>query len=199
MPVHKTKPKLTLEYPPCFSLLSIHPSLLFLPHGAPGMFSHLLQDWHANADNRKGRFIAFAFRLGQLLKAAPTSIRWLFIPYFAFYSFMFAWVFGVEIPLRTRIGAGVRILHGQGLVVHSDAVIGRNCHLKQCTTIGFAHGGSPVIGDNVNIGSNSVILGNIQIGNNVVIGAGAVVVKDLPSDCIAVGNPARVVRQNRVT
>ena len=49
----------------------------------------------------------------------------------------------------------------------------------------------PRIGNNVDIGANACIIGNVQIGDNVVIGAGAVVVKDVPSDCVVVGNPAK--------
>ena len=52
-----------------------------------------------------------------------------------------------------------------------------------------------VIGDNVWIGGNSVVMPNVTIGNNVVIGAGSVVTKDIPDNCIAVGNPCRVLRQ----
>ena len=52
-----------------------------------------------------------------------------------------------------------------------------------------------IIGDNVWIGGNSVVMPNVTIGNNVVIGAGSVVTKDIPDNCIAVGNPCRVLRQ----
>ena len=51
------------------------------------------------------------------------------------------------------------------------------------------------IGDNVWIGANSVVMPNVKIGNNVVIGAGSVVTKDIPDNCIAVGNPCRVLRE----
>lgn len=51
------------------------------------------------------------------------------------------------------------------------------------------------IGNNVWIGGNSVVMPNVTIGNNVVIGAGSVVTKDIPDNCIAVGNPCRVLRE----
>lgn len=159
------------------------------------MLSYIIQDWRSNTGNRKGRVFVLAFRLGQMLDAAPRPLRWLFTPYFVFYGFLFAWVFGIEIPLRTRVGAGLIVMHGQALVVHQDAIIGRNCRLRQCTTIGQAHGAAPVIGDNVDIGSNSVVLGAIRIGSEVVIGSGAVVVHDVPDNSVVVGNPARVVRR----
>ena len=69
-----------------------------------------------------------------------------------------------------------------------------------CTTIGnkeLRNGSfskSPVIGDNVNIGSNVCIIGPISIGTNVIIGAGSVVTKDVPSNSVVVGNPARIIK-----
>jgi len=50
-------------------------------------------------------------------------------------------------------------------------------------------GGSPIIGNNVNIGSNSCIIGHVTIGDNVIIGAGSIVVKDVPSNVVVAGNP----------
>ena len=52
----------------------------------------------------------------------------------------------------------------------------------------------PIIGDNVTLGVNVTIIGGVTIGNNVVIGAGSVVVKDIPDNCVAVGNPCRVIK-----
>ncbi len=51
------------------------------------------------------------------------------------------------------------------------------------------------VGNNVWIGGNVCVLGGVTIGNNVVIGAGSVVVKDIPDNCIAVGNPCRVIKE----
>lgn len=56
-------------------------------------------------------------------------------------------------------------------------------------------GDIPTIGNNVFVGANVVIIGNITIGDNVIIGAGAVVTKNVPSNCIVVGNPARVLKK----
>ena len=57
-------------------------------------------------------------------------------------------------------------------------------------------GGRPIIGDNVSLGCNVTIIGNIKIGNNVTIGAGSVVVKDIPDNAVVVGNPSRIIRYN---
>ena len=75
------------------------------------------------------------------------------------------------------------------------ASIGKNFTCLQCTTIGKKDNVKPVIGDNVTLGANVVVIGNVRIGNNVMIGAGSVVVKDIPNNSIAVGNPAKVIKQ----
>lgn len=74
--------------------------------------------------------------------------------------------------------------------------IGNNFTFRNNTTIGNIHDDymkRPIIGDNVTLGANVVIFGDITIGNNVIIGAGTVVNKDVPDNCIIVGNPFRII------
>ena len=87
---------------------------------------------------------------------------------------------------------------GIALVIHSRAIIGKNCIVGQCVTIGgrSRHYDVPKIGDNVYIGAGAKILGPITVGNNSVIGAGAVVLKDVPENSIIVGIPAKVIKTN---
>lgn len=95
------------------------------------------------------------------------------------------------------IGGGCFCIHSYATILHAKS-IGDNFSCRQCTTIGiksdFIPGSYPTIGNNVTLGANVVIIGDIHIGDNVVIGAGSVVVKDIPSNSIAVGNPARVIK-----
>ncbi len=84
------------------------------------------------------------------------------------------------------------------MVVHARAVIGKNCMIGQCVTIGGKSGQYevPVIGDNVEINAGARVLGPIHIGDNVIIGANAVVVKDVPSNCVVAGVPAKIIKSN---
>lgn len=104
---------------------------------------------------------------------------------------------GGVIPYQADIGKGTTVgYQGIGVVIHKKAVIGRNCSIGQNVTIGGGGRtpGVPRIGDNVHIGAGAVVIGGIHIGDNVTIGANAVVNKDIPSDCVAVGVPAKPVK-----
>ncbi len=108
--------------------------------------------------------------------------------------------FGLQIPPTSIISSGFYISHYGGIVVNTDAVIGKNCNIGHNVTIGQTNRGEkkgcPVIGDNVFIGPGAVLLGNIKIGNKVAIGANAVVVKDVPDEAVVAGNPAQIISQS---
>ena len=89
----------------------------------------------------------------------------------------------------------LKIIHQVGVVIASQAHFGNNCTVFQNTTIGMKNGYAPTIGDNVTIYANSVIVGNVHIGNNAQIGAGSIVLKDVPANEIWAGNPARFVKK----
>lgn len=103
--------------------------------------------------------------------------------------------YGISIPYKTKIGHGLYIGHFGGIVVNSNAIIGRNCNLSQNVTIGKGgrneKAGCPIIGDSVYIGPGAVIAGKITIGNNVAIGANAVVLNSFSDECVIVGVPAK--------
>jgi putative colanic acid biosynthesis acetyltransferase WcaB len=161
----------------------------------------ILCDWKANQGNPKGRLILILFRLAQFIRNWPAPWWLIGAPYLLFYEIFVEWILCVELRFKTRVGASLRLYHAHGLVVHEGTVIGTGCILRQGTTIGnkqLADGtlsSCPILGNDVDVGANVCIIGPIKIGNRVVVGAGSVVVKDVPADAVVAGNPARIVRQ----
>lgn len=96
-----------------------------------------------------------------------------------------------------KIGPGAYLAHPFSSDLNA-ASIGKNFSCRNNTTIGNKYDGDninrAIIGDNVTLGVNVTIIGPVHIGNNVIIGAGSVVVKDIPDNCIAVGNPCKPIR-----
>jgi serine O-acetyltransferase len=105
---------------------------------------------------------------------------------------------GIEIHPAARIGPGLFIDHGAGVVIGETAVLGRNVTLFQGVTLGGTGKEKgkrhPTIGNNVVIGAGAKVLGNITVGNDSMIGANAVVIRDVPEHCTVVGVPGRVTR-----
>ncbi len=109
---------------------------------------------------------------------------------------------GIEIHPGATIGQGVFIDHGMGVVIGETAIVGDYALIYQGVTLGGTGKESgkrhPTLGECVVVGAGAKVLGNIQIGNNVRIGAGSVVLRDVPSDCTVVGIPGRVVYRSGV-
>jgi serine O-acetyltransferase len=100
---------------------------------------------------------------------------------------------GSDIDPNASLGRRLKLPHPNGVVVHSDAVIGDDCMLMQQVTIGqLAEGPAPVLGSFVYVGAGAKILGSVTIGDRARIGANAVVLCHVPADSTAVGIPARV-------
>lgn len=102
---------------------------------------------------------------------------------------------GVELPCEVTVGKNFVIDHVGGIVISGFSAFGDNCRIRTGVVVGLAHVSdpcAPVIGNNVDIGAGAKILGRIHIGDNVLIGANSVVVRDVPTNSIAVGVPATV-------
>ena len=110
---------------------------------------------------------------------------------------------GIEIHPGAQIGKGFFIDHGNGVIIGETAIIGDNVTLYQGVTLGGTgkeHGKRhPTIGNNVMISTGAKILGSFTIGDNSKIGAGSVVLKEVPPDSTVVGVPGRVVKRNNVS
>lgn len=95
-------------------------------------------------------------------------------------------------------GPGLNIVHLGYIWVDNSAIIGKNCTVLPRVLLGKKYPGiktpNIIIGDNCYIGTNTTILGPVKIGNNVTIGAGSVVVNDIPDNCVVVGSPAKVIK-----
>ena len=109
---------------------------------------------------------------------------------------------GVEIHPGARIGHGVFIDHGMGVVIGETAEVGDRCLLYQGVTLGGTgkdHGKRhPTLANNVVVGAGAKVLGAIEVGANTRIGAGSVVVRNVEADCTVVGIPGRVIHQSGV-
>lgn len=107
---------------------------------------------------------------------------------------------GIEIHPGAQIGRGVFIDHGMGVVIGETAIVGNYALIYQNVTLGGTGKESgkrhPTLGENVVIGTGAKVLGNIELGNNVRVGAGSVVLRDVPADCTVVGIPGRIVHRS---
>ena len=107
---------------------------------------------------------------------------------------------GIEIHPGAKIGKGLFIDHGMGVVIGETTEIGDDCTLYQNVTLGGTGKDKgkrhPTLGNNVLVGSGAKVLGPFRVGDNARVAAGAVVLSEVPDNATAVGVPARVVRIN---
>lgn len=99
--------------------------------------------------------------------------------------------------ISKNIGPGFYPAHPFATIINAQSV-GKCFSCRQNTTVGNKRDGErvfPRIGDNVTLGANVVVIGDITIGNNVIVGAGSIVVRDIPDNSIAVGNPAKIIKK----
>ena len=111
--------------------------------------------------------------------------------------------YGVDIGTSTNIGPGFIIRHVGGIAINGGATIGKDVEILQGVTIGYERRGkrqgNPVIGNQVWIGSNAIVVGNIEIGNDVLIAPGAYVNFNVPDHSIVIGNPGKIISKENAT
>lgn len=143
------------------------------------------------------RFIFFLRKSSATSKFSPLGI------FYRFFLRRYTFKYGIQIEARTTIGEGFCIRHFGTIVVNPRTVIGKNCNIHQGVTIGQTNRGSnkgaPVIGDNVWIGANAVVVGNISVGRNVLIAPNSYVNFDVPDNSIVIGNPAKLIAKENAT
>ena len=117
-------------------------------------------------------------------------------------SQMARFVTGIEIHPAAKIGKGLLIDHGMGVVIGETAEIGDHCTIYQGVTLGGTGKDvgkrHPTLGNNVMVGAGAKVLGPFTIGDNTKIAANAVVLEEIPENCTAVGIPAKIVKREGV-
>lgn len=184
----------------CFavSALSVTPHLVLLFMAKPG--NPIFRDIEAwsekllrRSSTQRGDLMLDAVRL----LTGTAEFRNLFyyrLPRARFFKFLARPENTLHI-LTPDIGPGLFIQHGFATIISAES-IGDNCWINQQVSIGYTSStGAPRIGDNVTINAGAKVLGDIVVGDNAKVGANAVVIKNVPSDCTVVGVPARIVRR----
>ena len=144
------------------------------------------EDFRANGRSRvsPGFHALVVYRFGRCVyRDGRARLRWA-RPLYRLGRAFVAGVYSVELPREAQIGRRLHLPHPHGVVVSSDAVIGDDCMLRHNVTIGAGsdtRGGYPTIGDRVQFGPGSIVMGAVHVGDDVMIGPGAVVVRDVPA------------------
>lgn len=117
--------------------------------------------------------------------------------------FRLARKFGLEVSTSAKIGEGLYLGHPYNITIGHGAILGKNVNLNKGCTIGRENRGKrkgiPTIGNNVYIGINATVVGNVNIGDDVMIAPNAFVNFDVPAHSIVVGNPGTVISKENAT
>ena len=129
----------------------------------------------------KAKLIVFLYYLGSGLRRKSKPLYFLYRP---IYLLLTDYILGVEIPLSTNIGPGLRIYHGRGIVINAYSTLGKDVTLYHNVTIGSTGiesqpDGLPKVGNNVIVYCNSTIIGPVTVGDNAIIGAHNLVIKNV--------------------
>lgn len=165
---------------------------------SPPAFSNIRADLQAHGGDwgAQGFWALLVYRFGRWRYGVrPVALRKLLSGIYRVLFKLVQIVTGIELPCEVRIGRNFVIDHHGGIVISGYTSFGDNCRIRSGVCIGLGRVDdpcAPMIGNGVDIGSGAKLLGRIAIGDNVLIGANAVVVRDVPSNSVAVGVPAVV-------
>lgn len=158
---------------------------------------HLIQSDVASCNAEKtgkkiSLLITCTFRIGTYLINKKNAFAYIALFLIRVVYFFFKLFTGIQLPLGTSVGGGIRFPHYSCIVIAKSCKIGKRCTIHQGVTIGQTHFGKhtgyPVIGNKVVIYAGAKICGNVRIGNQCVIGANAVITNDVPDNCVVVGH-----------
>lgn len=110
--------------------------------------------------------------------------------------------YGIEIKTSTKIGKGFCMFHPYNITISPYSIIGDNVNVMKGCTIGYSigkHAGAPKIGNCVQIGINSTVIGGITIGDDVLIAPNTLVNRDIPDHSLVLGSPAIVIPRENAT
>ena len=168
------------------------------------LLTQVREDWvaHGRDWTRPGFRTVAVHRFGVWrMGLRPKVLR---VPFSLAYRLMFRRCrngYGIELPYSVVLGRRVVIEHQGGIVIHGNSVIGDDCVIRQNCTLGIrridAPDDAPILGNHVDVGAGAVILGRVRIGDGAAIGANAVVLGDVAPGAVAVGIPAKSIKDGR--
>ncbi|EAZ89774.1 serine O-acetyltransferase [Crocosphaera chwakensis] len=172
-----------------------------IDHSSQSLWEQIKEDWIVHQkDWTKPGFRAVAVqRFGVWrMKIEPKLLR---APFSIIYRFLYRYVrniYGIDLPYTVQLGRRVIIEHQSCIIIHGNSVIGDDCIIRQGVTLGNRYINAPLdapkLGKRVNVGAGVKILGKVIIGDEVNIGANAVVLSDIEKGQTAVGIPAKIIK-----
>lgn len=164
------------------------------------LFQQIKQDWiaHGRSFSKPGFIAVACLRFGQWrMTIKPKLLR---MPFSLLYKLWFIRcrnVYGIELPYSVKLGQNVVFEHQGNIVIHGGVEIGDGCIIRQGCTLGNKNldrpFDAPKLGKKVNVGAGAKILGAVIVGDNVQIGANSVVTKNVMNGSIVAGVPATVI------
>lgn len=162
-----------------------------------GLWALLLEDYqtHDRSLLEPGFWAVAIHRFGNARMGV--TFKLLRAPLTVVYRFLYRamiWLWGINLPYNTKLGRRVRLWHHGGMWLGARS-IGDDVHIRHNTTFGVLNRQDlealPIIGDRVEVGLGTAILGPVTVGDDCVIGANSVVIRDLPPGSVVMGVPAR--------
>ena len=166
------------------------------------MLSELRRDWQrhrASASHRSMPALA-TYRMGRWVREQPAPLRWIGGKVYGVSLLVSEAISGIYLDRDTDVGEAIHFVHAGGINIHPATKIGDRVGIMHGVTLGSGpDGGTPTIGDDVFIGANASVIGEVKVGDRARIAANSLVLRDVPPDSLAIGVPAKVMPQMRTS